>query len=261
MKTILLTNDDGYDSKGLLALKEALCGIAKICIVAPSSEKSACGHGLSLTRPLRFIEIEEDFYKLDDGTPADCIYLALNVLYKEKLPDLVISGINLGSNMGEDITYSGTAAGAMEGVIQGIPSIAISQVFKDKSAIDGFDFALAKKSIFEIVSLIFENGFPLGDRKFLNVNIPHISSLKSKGYKITQKGYRIYSNQAHFNRNPRGQGYYWLGLHPLAWNEREKPAELISDFSAVNEGYVSITPITLDMTSYEDINSLNLWVK
>ncbi|MDO7252557.1 5'/3'-nucleotidase SurE [Helicobacter cappadocius] len=261
MKTILLTNDDGYDSKGLLALKEALCEIANICIVAPSTEKSACGHGLSLTKPLRFVKIQEDFYKLDDGTPADCIYLALNTLYKDKHPDLIVSGINLGSNMGEDITYSGTVAGAMEGVIHGIPSVAISQVIKDKSNIDGFDFALAKQSIFEIVSKIFEGGFPLEDRKFLNINIPQILPSESKGYQITQKGYRIYSNQAHFNTNPRGQGYYWLGLHPLAWNERKKPTGMLSDFGAVSKGYVSITPITLDMTSYEDINSLSLWLK
>ncbi|PAF53730.1 5'/3'-nucleotidase SurE [Helicobacter sp. 13S00482-2] len=261
MKTILLTNDDGYDSKGLLALKDTLSKIAKVCVVAPCNEKSACGHGLSLTKPLRFIKIEDDFYKLDDGTPADCIYLALNTLYKDKRPDLIVSGINLGSNMGEDITYSGTAAGAMEGVIHGIPSIAISQVLKDKSSVDRFDFALAKKSIFEVVSKIFENGFPLGDRKFLNINVPQISVAESKGYQITQKGYRIYGNEAHFNTNPRGQGYYWLGLHPLAWNERQTPIKMISDFGAVAKGYVSITPITLDMTSYEDINSLNLWVK
>ncbi|PAF50566.1 5'/3'-nucleotidase SurE [Helicobacter sp. 13S00477-4] len=262
MKKILLTNDDGFDSKGLLALKNALSHIAQITIVAPSSEKSACGHGLTLTKPLKFIKVDDDFYKLDDGTPADCIYLALNTIYsKTSCPDLIISGINLGSNMGEDITYSGTAAGAMEGVIQGIPSIAISQVMKDKNLADSFDFALAKKVIVEIAEKIFNAQFPLSERKFLNINIPQINPSECKGYKITQKGYRLYSKQAHLNHNPRGQEYYWLGLHPLAWHERKEPKGLISDFSATHQGYVSITPITLDMTSYSDIDSLKIWLK
>ncbi|PAF47691.1 5'/3'-nucleotidase SurE [Helicobacter sp. 12S02232-10] len=261
-RKILLTNDDGYDSKGLLALRDALSEIAQVFIVAPSSEKSACGHGLTLTKPLRFVKIDDNFFKLDDGTPADCIYLALNTIYKEALrPDLVISGINLGSNMGEDITYSGTAAGAMEGVIQDIPSIAISQVMRDKNLVDTFDFALAKKVIYEIVKKIFDASFPLGKRKFLNINVPQINVSEFKGYKIAQKGYRLYGNEAHLNRNPRGQEYYWLGLHPLAWDERKTPENRISDFSAVHQGYVSITPITLDMTSYEDMDSLEIWLK
>lgn len=260
-KKILLTNDDGYNSRGLLALKDALKDQAQIFIVAPASEKSACGHALTLTRPLSFVEVEEDFYKLDDGTPSDCVYLALNTLYKEDLrPDLVISGINLGSNMGEDITYSGTVAGAMEGVIQGIPSIAISQVM-DKNFCENFDFVLAKKTIAEVVAKIFENGYPLGERKFLNINIPQISTQECRGFKITQKGYRLYGKEVQYNRNPRGREYYWLGLHPLAWNERQEPQGFRSDFLSVAKGYISITPITLDMTSYEDIDSLDLWLE
>ncbi|PAF46658.1 5'/3'-nucleotidase SurE [Helicobacter sp. 12S02634-8] len=260
-KKILLTNDDGYDSLGLRALKEALSAFGEVLIVAPSSEKSACGHGLSLTRPLRFIRVDDDFYKLDDGTPADCVYLALNTIYAEgHRPDLVVSGINLGSNMGEDITYSGTAAGAMEGAIQGIPSVAISQVMKDKNLGDIFDFALAKEVITTIAQKIFSGHFPLGDRKFLNINVPHIAPCDFKGYQITQEGYRLYGNAAHRNCNPRGQEYYWLGLHPLAWQKR-KGAREISDFDAIAQGYASITPITLDMTSYEDIESLKLWLQ
>lgn len=119
-------------------------------IVAPASEKSACGHGMTLTRPLRFVEIEDDFYKLEDGSPTDCVYLSLNALYQEGfMPDLIVSGINIGSNMGEDISYSGTASAAMEGVLHGIPSIAISQVLQDKNYF-GFDFELAKQSIYKI---------------------------------------------------------------------------------------------------------------
>lgn len=260
-KNILLTNDDGFESSGILALRDALKDIAQILIVAPANEKSACGHGLTLTRPLSFVRIDDDFYKLEDGTPSDCVYLALNTLYKGNYkPDLVISGINLGSNMGEDITYSGTAAGAMEGCIQGIPSIAISQVMSDKNRSEHFDFSLAKQSIRILVESIFEKGYPLKGRKFLNVNIPHISPDKCKGFKTTQMGYRIYGDDAHLHRNPRGIEYYWLGLHPLRWQERIDTPFKGSDFLATHDGYVSITPIKLDMTSYEDCASLEQWI-
>ncbi|WP_104698089.1 MULTISPECIES: 5'/3'-nucleotidase SurE [unclassified Helicobacter] len=258
MKKILLTNDDGFDSKGLLSLKEALSDIAQVLIVAPASEKSACGHSLCLTKPLKFVKVDDDFYKLDDGSPTDCIYLAMNAIYKDgQKPDLIISGINLGSNMGEDVTYSGTAAGAIEGVIQGIPSLAISQILKDKNLAQEFDFALAKKVIREIVLKIFENKFPLGDRKFLNINVPQISIKDFKGYKVTQKGYRLYANNAHLNRDPRGNEYYWIGLQPLAWKDREG---IVSDFNATKQGYVSITPITINMTSYEDMDVIEKWL-
>lgn len=261
MKHILLTNDDGFDSSGLLALRDALKDMAHITIVAPASEKSACGHGLTLTRPLSFVRIDDDFYKLEDGTPSDCVYLALNTLYQHK-PDLVISGINLGSNMGEDITYSGTAAGAMEACIQDVPSIAISQLMPDKNRSKHFDFSLAKQCITQVVERIFTQGYPLDKRKFLNINIPHIAPKDCKGYKMTQMGYRIYADEAHVHRNPRGQEYYWLGLHPLQWEERSDTRHSNgSDFKAVHERYISITPIKLDMTSYEDMQTLTTWIQ
>lgn len=259
MKTILLTNDDGFDSIGLKALKEALCKKARVVIVAPASEKSACGHGLTLTKPLKLIEVEKDFYKLEDGTPSDCVYIALFELFKEKKPDLVISGINLGSNMGEDITYSGTVAGAMEGTIYGIPSIAISQVLKDSNK-NHTDFCLAKQTIQDIVRKIFDLSFPLQDRKLLNINIPNLSPQTCKGYKITQTGYRIYCNSASKAKNPRKEEYFWLGLHPLKWQERQN-AILPSDFQATQEGYISITPIKLDLTSFEDLQNLEQWIQ
>lgn len=256
MKTILITNDDGYESIALKALVGSLAGLARIFVVAPASEKSACGHGLTLTKPLRFIKISDDFYKLDDGTPADCIYLALNTFGIK--PDLIISGINIGSNMGEDVTYSGTVAGAMEGAIREIPSIAISQIIDDKMMVFESDFDLAKEVVRDLVEKIFDSRFPLNGRKLLNINIPKVKKSQYKGIKITQLGYRIYGNDAHLHRNPRGEEYYWLGLHPLAWNER---AEQNSDFKAVLDGYTSITPIMLDLTSYEDINTMQSWVK
>lgn len=255
MKTILLTNDDGFSSEGLHALKEILKDLARIIVIAPASEKSACGHGLTLNKPLKFVEVAQDFYKIDNGTPSDCIYLGLHSLFQDRKPDLVISGINLGSNMGEDITYSGTVAGAMEGSIYGIPSIAISQVIKEERQ---KNFSLAQRCIKEIVEKIFQGSFPLSDRKLLNINIPYTQDFK--GYKITQTGYRLYENSAQKNKNPRGHEYYWLGLHPLRWRDREIK-QAMSDFEAIKQGYVSITPITLDLTSYQDLNHLEGWIK
>ncbi|TLD85264.1 5'/3'-nucleotidase SurE [Helicobacter sp. MIT 11-5569] len=258
MKRILITNDDGYESPGLLALKEALSPLGHTVIVAPASEKSACGHGMTLTRPLRFVKLEDDFYKLDDGSPTDCIYLSLNALYEESfLPDLIVSGINIGSNMGEDVSYSGTASAAMEGVLHGIPSIAISQVLKDKDHF-GFDFALAKETIYTLAKKILDGSYPLHFREFLNVNIPQLKPKECKGMQVTELGIRSYGNDAHVHRNPRGEEYYWLGLHPLAWNERENGE--ISDFSAIQQGYVSITPITLDFTARERLGGLKEWI-
>ncbi|MBN2768562.1 MAG: 5'/3'-nucleotidase SurE, partial [Campylobacterales bacterium] len=163
MKQILITNDDGFESKGLHALIEALKPLGNVTVVAPTVEKSACGHSLTLTQPLKFVELDDDFFKLDDGTPTDCIFLALNKLFNEEhKPDIIISGINKGANMGEDITYSGTVAGAMEAVLQGIPAIAVSQVCRDQCQnIDDFGYELAKDAIQTLVTKIFADDFPL----------------------------------------------------------------------------------------------------
>ncbi len=260
MKHILITNDDGYESVGLKALVEALSPLAKITVVAPATEKSACGHSLTLTRPLRLVGIDDDFYKVDDGTPTDCVFISLNNLFKsDKKPDLVISGINIGSNMGEDITYSGTASAAMEAVLQGIPAIAISQVCKDKcqNIKNHWDFALAKKVIKDVTAKILNHQFPLQERKFLNINIPQTSIEECQGIKITKAGYRIYGNDTHRHLNPRGEEYYWIGLHPLLW---EKSSDSSCDFEAIKNNFVSITPVHLDMTSYNDIHTLQEWI-
>lgn len=260
MKHILLTNDDGFDAVGLKALIEALKPVAKITVVAPARNKSACGHSLTLDRPLRMVYVEDDFYKVDDGSPTDCIFISLSDLFKEgNAPDLVISGINIGANMGEDITYSGTASAAMEAVIHGIPAIAISQVCKDRcqDIQNNWDFALAKKIIAQLASKILSNNFPLDERKFLNVNIPPIKVEECNGIKVTKAGFREYGNDTHRHLNPRGEEYYWIGLHPLLW----KPSENKNcDFEAIKANYVSITPIMLDMTSYNDIQSVENWL-
>jgi 5'-nucleotidase len=255
MKEILISNDDGYESPGLLALIDALRDLAHITVVAPSTEKSACGHSLTLTRPLSFISVGDDFYKLDDGTPSDCVYLALHSLFEERKPDLIISGINKGSNMGEDITYSGTAAAAMEGVLQGVPSIAISQVMDFTQPMG--DFALASKAIRLLVEKIFAGDFPLNEREFLNVNVPY--DIDTLEFAVTYAGYRYYANDAHLHRNPRGMEYYWLGLHPLEFKPRDNRKSLC-DFEAIEQGIVSLTPVKLDMSAYKSMEKLRGWL-
>ncbi|AXX90944.1 5'/3'-nucleotidase SurE [Arcobacter suis] len=260
MKHILLTNDDGFDAVGLKALIEALKPIAKITVVAPARNKSACGHSLTLDKPLRMVWVDDDFYKVDDGSPTDCVFISISDLFKEgNIPDLVISGINIGANMGEDITYSGTASAAMEAVIHGIPAIAISQVCNDRcqDIQNNWDFELAKSVIEELASKILDKNFPLDERKFLNVNIPPIKAKDCNGIKVTKAGFREYGNDTHRHLNPRGEEYYWIGLHPLLW----KPSENKDcDFEAIKANYVSITPIMLDMTSYNDIKSVENWL-
>ena len=259
-KKILITNDDGFHSKALLALIDALKPLADIITVAPTLEKSACGHSLTLTKPLRFVELEKNFYKLDDGTPTDCVFLALHKIYNENyMPDLVISGINIGANMGEDITYSGTASGAMEAVLQGVPAIAISQDFnEDKESKDSWDYQLATETIVTLVTKIFDESFPLAPRKFLNINIPAISPKECQGLKITRTGSRVYTNDAEVHLNPRGQEYFWIGLINHEWRKTE--GSVMTDIEAIKQNYVSITPIHLDMTSHNDVEKLSSWI-
>jgi len=254
---ILVTNDDGYEAKGLLCLVEALKELddVKVTVVAPANEKSACGHSLTLVRPLRFVGVSDDFFKLDDGTPSDCVYLSLSTMFEHEKPDLLVSGINRGSNMGEDITYSGTAAGAMEGVLHDVPSIAISQVM-DFTNPDG-DFTLAQKTIKELVLKIKNGSFPLPEREFLNVNIP--ADIQEAKIEITYAGYRVYANDSHLHRNPRGEEHYWLGLHPLNFSPRDGKSAL-SDYEAIEAGNISITPIQLDMSAYKSISRLQEWI-
>lgn len=255
--TILVTNDDGYEAKGILSLVHALKELedVSVIVVAPANEKSACGHSLTLIRPLRFVSVGDDFYKLEDGTPTDCVYLSLSTLFKDSKPDLLVSGINRGSNMGEDITYSGTAAGAMEGVLHGIPSVAISQVM-DFTNTDG-DFSLAQKTIKELVTKIRGGKFPLPKREFLNVNIP--ADTKEAQMKVTYAGYRHYANDSHLHRNPRGEEYHWLGQHPLDFSSREGK-EGMTDFDAIEAGYISVTPIMLDLSAYKSMKTLEEWL-
>ena len=255
MKKILITNDDGYESKGLKELVKMLKKEfdVKIKVVAPSSEKSACSHSISLTKPLKLQKIKKNFYKLDDGTPSDCVYIALHALYKNKLPDLIISGINQGANVGEDITYSGTCGGAMEAVLQGIPAIALSQYFKDNDK--NIDYKNALKITKKIIKNILNKGFPLNDKEFLNINFPS-SNVKFKGIKIAKAGKRVYNYKAHSNVNPRNIKYYWLGICDMKFKKEKR-----SDITLLDKGYATITPIMLDLTAYKKLKIVKKWMK
>lgn len=250
MPKILITNDDGYEAKGLHELIDAIKDLGEVYVVAPATHKSACSHSLTITKPLRFIEISKNFYKLDDGTPTDCVYLSMDKLFKEKKPDIILSGINHGANLGEDVNYSGTVAGAFEGAIHNIPSIAFSQVLKSYDELPNeVDFSNAKKVAREITKKVLNKEITIPHRQILNINIPNTKNIK--GYKVTKLGYRIYEFDAHKHTNPRGEEYYWIGLHPLNFKEEEN-----SDFNAIKNGYVSITPLKLDITAYETIDKL-----
>ena len=176
-------------------------------------------------------------------------------MFDDNKPDLVVSGINKGSNMGEDITYSGTAAGAMEAVLQGVPAIAVSQVLDYSQPLPSFD--LAAKTVGMLVKKILDGNFPLPEREFLNINVPH--SIKEAELKVTYAGYRCYGNDAHLHRNPRGMEYYWLGLHPLDF--RTRPGKtMLSDFEAIEQGFISVTPIQLDLSAYQSMQQLEAWL-
>ena len=242
---ILISNDDGINSEGLHLLAEALNELAcEIFVVAPDRDQSAASHSLSLHRPLRAERINSNTYAID-GTPTDCINLAVNGLLKDKKPDLVVSGINKSANMGDDITYSGTVSAAIEATLLKIPSIAVS--------LDGrvdfkFDTAMHYSKI--LAKYVLEHGLP--DDTLLNLNIPNIELEKVKGIKITRQGKRVYEEPIVEKTDPRGREYYWIGGNELGFVDIED-----SDILAINDGYVSVTPIKLDLTDHDYINKLN----
>jgi 5'-nucleotidase len=240
VKSILLTNDDGIDAEGLRVLEEALQGLAHITVVAPDRERSAVSHGLTLRSPLDFREIKPDRYTLA-GTPADCVIFALGRLYVQ-MPDLVISGINHGANLGDDIMYSGTVAGAREAACHGVPALAVSQAYQDGKPIR---FKEGAAFVRRLVAALLADG--LHGEICLNVNLP---IRRIKGVKITRQGYS--EHVPHFNSPERRPEYGEIPPNP----GRGQPAELISDHQAILDRYVSITPLQRDQTDYHSARSL-----
>lgn len=242
-KVILVSNDDGIRSEGILRLASTLRRVGTVYVVAPDRERSAASHSLTLHRPLRVEEVGPKMYAVD-GTPTDCVTLAVNGILPVK-PDIVVSGINKGGNLGEDVTYSGTVSAAMEGTMLGINSIAISL-----NAREGFDFKPAALFAARLARHVLKKGLPKDT--LLNVNVPQVKTIK--GYKITKQGKRFFSDVVVEKVDPRGKKYYWIGGGLQRWEGGED-----SDFYAVAKGYISITPIHLDMTNHASIGELKYW--
>jgi len=242
---ILVTNDDGIQSEGLILLADALESMGNVFVAAPDRERSAAGHSLSLHHPLRVDEVSKNRFSID-GTPTDCVNLAVNGLLDVR-PDIVVSGVNKGANMGDDITYSGTVSAAMEGTLLGIPSIAMSLTTKSD-----FIFETAVDVALKVARRVIEKGLPKDT--LLNVNVPNITMDEVKGWKITRQGKRIYGDAVVEKVDPRGRKYFWIGGDSLGFEHIED-----SDFQAVSENYISLTPLHLDLTNYSSMEELKPW--
>lgn len=239
---ILVTNDDGIQADGIRALAEALAPLGEISIIAPDREQSASSHALTLHRPLRVRKIAERVMSVD-GTPTDAVLLGVHGFLKKK-PSLVVSGINHGPNMGSDVMYSGTVAAASEGTFLGIPSIAISLAIWGQA-----EFATAARVAQNLVRGLIRKGLP--ENTCLNVNVPALPYEKLKGVRITRLGKRVYRDVIVEKTDPRGKLYYWIGGEEPTWEHDEA-----SDFTAVEQGYVSVTPLSFELTDYKGIVNL-----
>jgi len=234
---ILVTNDDGVYSEGLIVLADAMKSLGDVYIVAPDRERSAVSHSLTLHRPLRAEKMDDTVYAVN-GTPTDCVALAVQKLLPKR-PDLVASGINKGANLGDDVTYSGTVSAAIEGTILNIPSFAISLVGDQPYLFDS-----AIPYAIQTANYILQKGLPYDT--LLNVNVPNTTLEKIKGVKLTRLGKRIYDNAIKEVLSPRGEIHYWIGGGKPYHEHGEG-----MDIQAINDGYVSISPVHLDLTNYD----------
>jgi len=242
---VLITNDDGIHAPALRRLKEALIPLGRVTIVAPDRDQSAASHALTLQRPFRIQRHEEDVYSVD-GTPTDCVVTAFYGLLDQR-PDVVISGINHGPNMGEDVFYSGTVAAAIEGSLQGVPAVAASLATRQPA-----DFVEPARFIARLAARLLDRGLPR--RHLLNVNIPHRPWPAIEGVKVTRLGSRIYHDTLVKKVDPRGRDYYWIGGEDPEWESIAG-----TDFHAVAAGWISVTPMRLDLTAEPALAELEEW--
>ncbi|MCS6881739.1 MAG: 5'/3'-nucleotidase SurE [Oscillochloridaceae bacterium] len=248
---ILITNDDGYQSEGLTALRAALSQVGEVAVVAPDRNWSAAGHYRKLFDPLRAWEgalLDGSPALICDGTPADCVALAIMGLLPRK-PDLVVSGINLGANLGTDLLYSGTVAAAMEGIMFGVPGVAVSQLRARNAP---WDFRAAQEALVQLVEKVRERGLP--QDVLLNLNVPARPPEEVRGIRIARLGRRSYRDELVVRYDPRGRPYYWIN-----GSEPEDHADDGTDVAAVAEGYVSLTPVHMDLTSHYWLEVLREW--
>jgi 5'/3'-nucleotidase len=234
---ILVANDDGIQSEGILALEKSLKTIGEVYTVAPEREQTSMSHALTLHRPLRVREVSPGRLAVD-GTPTDCVKLALTGLLPLR-PDLVVSGINKGPNLGDDIIYSGTVSAALEGALLGIPAIAVSLV-----TFENFNFEPAAEFIATFIAQLQKQGIP--SDMLLNVNVPPLGKAEIKGWRFTRQGKRHYSENIVERVDPRGKKYYWIGGDDLGFAQDEG-----TDCVAVHAGYISVTPLQVDLTNHK----------
>jgi 5'/3'-nucleotidase len=243
---ILVTNDDGIRSEGIGVLARALKRLGEVYVIAPDRERTAAGHSLTLHKPLRIEPMGPRTYGVS-GTPTDCVNLAVNEIMPRR-PDLVVSGINRGGNLGDDVTYSGTVSAAMEGTLLGIPSIAVSQLGEDR-----FHFETAARFAVRLARLVHRAGLP--PDTLLNVNVPDLPPREIKGMRVTCLGRRVFDTDNVIKKqDPRGKTYYWIGGNRIAWEERKD-----TDQEAVESGRISLTPVHLDLTNYSALAVLREW--
>ncbi len=247
MPTILVTNDDGIHAVGLAVLAEAMRTLGDVIIVAPHQESSAIGHALTLRRPLRLDEHGPNRYAVD-GTPTDCVNIAVAVLLDGRLPDLVVSGINTGWNLGDDVTYSGTVSGALEAALLGAPAIAVSLM---RTRDWQFDFGPSAAIAHDLAARVLQSGLP--DRTFLNVNVP---KGQPKGVRVTVQGKRNHVTTIARREDPRGLHYFWIEEGEDDWLPHDH-----SDYQTCRDGYVSITPLQPDMTAHAALDQARALLK
>jgi len=242
---ILVTNDDGIASPGLHALAEAMRALGDVWVVAPDRERNAIGHALTLHKPLRITHLGKQVFSIN-GTPTDCVNLAVKKLMRGR-PALVVSGINRGVNLGDDVTYSGTVSAALEGTILGVPSIAVSQEGKQT-----FRFGVAATYAVRVARAVLRYGLP--EETLLNVNVPDRPRASIAGVRITSLSRRRFEDPIIEKVDPHGRKYYWIAGTRVTWNRRKD-----SDHEALRRGMVSITPIHLDVTHYAALEQLRSW--
>ncbi len=252
-KHILVTNDDGVTAPGLLNLVQELRHLGKVNVLAPDHNWSGGGHVKTLDRAMRVLEVrlaDGTVAFASDGAPSDCVALASLGYFKEPI-DLVVSGINVGANLGHDVTYSGTVTAAMEAVIAGVPGIAVSLEVPE-GHLGEIDFGPAARASRMIVQRVIENGLP--PEILLNVNIPFLRDEQIQGFRLTRQGLRVYHSRLDQRIDPRGRPYYWIGGDaPTGVPERG------TDIGALAEGFISVTPLQLDLTAYHILTDLSSW--